>query len=390
MIDRLERFLRIGPSPKARRPRHVAVVSLVVCIVGTGTSAAQLLQAKGEASTYWDSPNRRLVTAAGTHDLAALALAEAFDLHADERQWTIVGQRHAGEIATGELRDLVVVRGDGEGVTDEHPLPPGSAARHSPVLLAEGLLPGGELRRPAPLGLAWIQGGAPASREIWVSSWSGERFETPRRIVGRGPGSQVALDGATLTDGRVLLVWSRFDGNDTDLFFSVASPAGELSEPARVATDDDSPDLTPTVAALPGGRAIVAWSSFDGDSYRVVAATFDGDRFSPSAAIGPPGSVRPRFTELAYPTSQARLLLREAAPSAWQALDLRVPAGAQEPPRPIRAGRLLDARSDAPLVIPSGRGAGRGVVFAWPAPPGANEPLATMRVPLRALAEDPR
>lgn len=196
----------------------------------------------------------------------------------------------------------------------------------APVALPE---PAGRIaaRRAEPLpfvaageltGLAWLEGDDRQRYAVRFALWRGDHWGTVESVAAPGPGSQLALAGTTLADGRPMLVWAAFDGEDDEILYSVRSAEGSWSAPARVDQDDAFPDITPAIVAADEG-ALVAWSGFDGDQYRVYVARFDGERFRPARAVGPAGSVFPTFEAAAGPPL---LVFRNARPRGWSVAEL--------------------------------------------------------------------
>jgi len=188
--------------------------------------------------------------------------------------------------------------------------------------LGSGWLP--SRAEPVPLvsrgvlsGLLWLEGAEETEYAVRWASWNGSGFDAPVVVAAPGPGSQLALRAATLSDGRALAVWAAFDGNDDEIQASVLGTEG-WSRPVRVGADNRVPDITPTVVADDGGGARIAWCRFDGSEYRVATARFDGERFTETALQGPPGSLFPTFERLG---EQVSLLWFDAGRDAWVVAD---------------------------------------------------------------------
>jgi hypothetical protein len=130
-----------------------------------------------------------------------------------------------------------------------------------------------------------------------------------------------------LDDGSWLLAWSAFDGTADEIVWS--RRVGEHWLPVRrVSGRNAVPDITPSVTALAGGGALVAWSRYDGRGYEMRLARFDGGDWRGERPAGPSGSLYPVFLGEA---GRPRLLyLDVSAPGAngreWSVLDLD-PAG---------------------------------------------------------------
>jgi hypothetical protein len=223
-----------------------------------------------------------------------------------------------GWVAAGSVPDaaggrkLFLLRGNDAGNNNaSRPLaePPGQEGRQrrGPVLLVDG----GRLA-----GIAWLEGDGDRSLSVRASVWTGKRWQAPERVSFPGPGSQLALTGAVLTDGSWLLAWSAFDGQDDEIVW--AHRQGNAWQPVRRLSPDNSvPDITPALTATPDGGALIAWSRFDGTGYQMRMAHFGRDGWSGEHPAAPSGSLYPTFL------GPSRLLyLDAAAPRSWSVLDL--------------------------------------------------------------------
>jgi len=195
------------------------------------------------------------------------------------------------------------------------------------------------------LGLAWLAG--PGLRQLGVrfASWDGSEWSASEVVAGPAPGSQLALQGTVLSDGSALLVWSAFDGQDDEIYWS-SRENGRWSTAQRLGDDNRVPDITPAVAPL-GDGALVAWSRYQDGEYRLVTSRLGADGWSRPEPAGPPGSLYPFLT----PGGSGLLLTyRDARAGDWTVLDLDrsariraravvtgTPAG--EPPAVLGAGR---------------------------------------------------
>jgi hypothetical protein len=244
----------------------------------------------------------------------------------------------AGAIFEREDRsELWLARGSAAGWRAvEPPAERTGALRQGPLLLAG---------RDSVAGLAWLEGDAHDRLAVRWADRRGEGFAPPVTVVPPGPGSQLALAGAVLPDGTRLLVWAGFDGEDDEIWWSRSAPRGAWSAPARLAPDDEWPDVTPAVAVA-GAGALVAWSGYDGSEYRLELARFESDRFVPLAAPAPPGSLDPSF-ERAAPGAPLLLLHFDARDDAWVASEI------DELGRPGRSARIAGRSQARPLVVPT-------------------------------------
>lgn len=234
---------------------------------------------------------------------------------------------------------------------------------------------GTEIRDPIPLigadgdlrGLVWLEGSDRRSLGVRHAAWTGSSWEASRALAAPGPGSQLALDAARLSDGSHLLVWSRFDGEDDEILWS-RREGGRWSAPTPLGAGNRVPDITPAVAPL-GDGAVAAWSRFDRGEYRLFVSRWSGDGWSAPEPAGPPGSLYP--TLLAQDDG-AVLAYRDARRRTWTALHLdlagRVTARASLPDSEAASGPvLLDA--DAQGVRYVDPGTGEPAVAPWQALP---------------------
>ena len=250
--------------------------------------------------------------------------------------WLVAGTRR---MPAG--RELYFARGAG-GAVRELPLPAGRSGRlrHDPALVVDGA-------RLA--GAAWLEGDREGAFAVLWAEWDGEAFLAPATVSPVPPtGTQLALAATQLADGRRLVVWAGYDGEDDEIWAALGDATG-WSRPLRVAPDNRVPDITPAVVTTPGG-ALVAWSRFDGEEYRVAMARLEGSRFLAARDLGPPGSLFPSFEATAAGTA---LLSRDARRGEWELTTLSADG------RPERRARLVAGADDRPLV----RADGSGVVW---------------------------
>lgn len=208
-------------------------------------------------------------------------------------------------------RELRLWRGDRRQAVS-WPAPPGQRAtlRDQPVLLSRG----GELA-----GMAWLEGDTQDRLAMMAAPWNGERWGRPERVSPIGPDSQLAPSGVVLADGSWLLAWSLVDGDDEIVW--ARRKDGVWSQPRFVSTDNQVPDVRPALAATTRG-AVLAWSRFDGETYRVMLARFDGAAFVDQRMVSAKGSLAPSFVDGPH---GPRLLFRSGPTRGWAVaeLDLR-------------------------------------------------------------------
>jgi len=320
-------------SPRPLRLAAFAVA--VLCVALSAAAARPVAVAAGEGV--------RVVSGEGSVALPATAGLAIENVVGAPGRWAAAGTVAEGGFAvfTGDAANAWRLPAPPRGATTLH---------HDPLPLLDDA--------GALAGLAWLEGETPRSLAVRFARWDGARWRQPTTVSAPGPGTQIALAGAALADGTLLLAWSAFDGDDDEVLWSAWDGAA-WSPPARLAPDNAVPDITPALAAVDGG-ALGAWSRFDGTSYEVVAARFEDGRWSAPAAVAPGGSVSPSF-EPAPPGQAAatpRLLVRTAAPRGWMLVELD--GGG----RPQRAAFVAAAEGERPVVEDS-TAAGE-VTLAWP------------------------
>lgn len=180
--------------------------------------------------------------------------------------------------------------------------------RTRPVALVEG----GRLA-----GLAWLEGPPGDPLTVRVAWRSEEGWGPPITVSRPGRGSQTGLTGGVLPDGRWLLAWSRFDGQDDELVWSVGD-AGGWSPPRAVGADNETPDIAPALYAR-GDLVLLAWSRLVDGEYRVLTTRWTGSGWAAARTVGGPGTLYPVFTGL---DGDPYLLMREARTGSWTVLDL--------------------------------------------------------------------
>jgi hypothetical protein len=321
-------------------PRPWALLLLSAAVFGPATPLAAQRPpqavALGTTDLVADSEGTEIAVqhASRRWQVAAPVGARAHSLAQLDAGWLLAGTAPAADGG----REIWLRRGDVSSVS--HLPPPAGrtgSLRHGPVVVAEA----GEVA-----GLAWLEGDARSRFEIRFAPWTGAGFGPAERVAPPGRGSQLALSGARLGDGRVLLVWAGFDGEDDEVWASLGT-AGGWSPPLRVAADNRVPDITPAVLADATG-ALVAWSRFDGSEYEVVIARFDGRRFLPPRPVAAPGSVYPTFVD---DGSRRGVLFVDARSGGWALRELDANGG------PGRLGRFgVRGEGERPLVRLSERG----------------------------------
>jgi hypothetical protein len=285
-----------------------------------GLSAAllfpALLGAAPRLVAHGDGGRTLLVEENGKWSVSAGRAREALTLPAGGSLERLT-ERSDGWIAAGAVASpfgqelLFVERAGGVVRRIAPPAAPVAPIRAHPVLLT---------RADQTLGTAWLEGDERQRYAIRFAPWQGAGFGSPLEVGPAGPGSQLALTGAVLADGRMLLVWAGYDGEDDEIW-AVVGRDRSWSAPVRVGGNNRVPDVLPAVVAS-GSGALVAWSRLDGDEYRLAMATFDGKAFGATRLIGPPGTLDPSFESLA---GGSALLYRDARASGWALSEMSQP-----------------------------------------------------------------
>jgi hypothetical protein len=306
-------LIALLPLPASAEPRVVARAA--------GGPAPLVVYASDDGlAVEADGRVERLTTPAGLRLESAVRIAGG---------WLLAGAR-----PTEAGSDLWLAR-DGRELAP----PAGAVARlrMNPLPLVDG---------GALAGLAWLEGEGRRQLAVKFAPWRDGGFGPAVEIAPPGPGSQLALTGARLADGRLLLAWAGFDGEDDEIWAAWSTPDGRWTRPARIGGDNRVPEITPDLVAV-GDGALVAWSRFDGAEYQLVVARFDGARFGPPRAIGEPGSTDGTFE----PSSAGlALLYRDARRGSWALVELAADGA------PGRVSRLEAGAAERPAVRWGARG----------------------------------
>jgi hypothetical protein len=281
--------------------------TLLLCLAVPALGQDEPLQAfrDGDALTLVPTDGGARIELPGGRALS-VALperAEVSALAAIDGGWVAAG---SVPDATGG-RKLFLLKGN-DSAARPMAEPPGQEGRQrrGPMLLVDG-------SRLA--GMAWLEGDGDRALSVRAAVWNGKRWQTPERVSFPGPGSQLALTSAVLSDGSWLLAWSAFDGQDDEIVW--ARRQGDAWQPVQRLTHNSVPDITPALTATADGGALIAWSQFDGKGYQMRMARFGREGWSGEHPAAASGSLYPTFL------GPSRLLyLDAAAPRSWSVLDL--------------------------------------------------------------------
>lgn len=310
------------------------LAGLLLLLLGAGTAHAQnartvALQA-GELVLSVTAARARLeLPGGGALSLKLPERAEVSSLAAlDRGGWAVAGST----LGEDGRRRLFLFLGDRSG-SRPVPEPPGQRGqeRREAVLLVQD----GSLE-----GIAWLEGDGDRTLSVRAAAWDGQAWRAPEPVSVPGPGSQLALSGAVLADGSWLLAWSAFDGRDDEVVWSRRTAEGW--SPVRPLSNNDVPDVVPALASS-GNGALIAWSRYDGHSYRLHLARFADGRWVDERAVAPAGSLLPSFLETG---DGLYLLYRTARPKGWSVQEIdrtgktlrQVDLLADPPERPVIVG----------------------------------------------------
>ncbi|HVG08553.1 MAG TPA: hypothetical protein VNM67_12670 [Thermoanaerobaculia bacterium] len=310
------------------RPQGI-VFLLLTCffVAAAGTAHAQTLQSGGLVlhGSRLEISGGRPVPVVLPQRSEVSALAEL------GRGWITAGSA-AGEDGR---RTLFLIGNEGA-----LPAPPGQqgAERRGPVFFVEN----GTLQ-----GMAWLEGSDDRTLAVRAAEWNGHAWQAVEPVSQPGPGSQIALAGAVLSDGSWLLAWSAYDGEDHEIVWARRTAQGW--SPARpVSKGNAVPDITPALTAA-GTGALLAWSRYDGESYRLQIARFESNSWKDERPVAPSGSFHPSF-------QGSYLLYQTAAPRSWSVAEL-APSG-----KVLRRASALSALMERPVLSENAEG---GLRLRW-------------------------
>lgn len=236
--------------------------------------------------------------------------------------------------ATATVTSLAAVRGgerlfaaavDGTG-SSRHLLLLGGNAGKLEALTVPEVREAVELREPALLtdetglrALAWLEGPAPRHQTLRLARRVEDGWQVPETVSPPGAGSQMALATAYAGKGVWILAWAAYDGHDDEILWSRFSLAEGASPPARLAEDNEVPDILPSLLQTADGT-LAAWNHYDGSGYRLEMARYDGRAWTTPVAAAPRGSLYPTL----HATEVGTLLLYQkgSSPRGWIVAEL--------------------------------------------------------------------
>ena len=290
-----------------RSPRIILFVGCGL-VSSLAAVSGSMLQSSADGGALWArSEGAEVVLVGASADPLAVELPAGATLR--QLEPAVGGWLAAGRRPDDGGSDLLLIAGgrDGAGLLA---VPDRGTARHrgQPALL----LSAGALE-----GLVWAEGERSTEFEIWAASYEAGSWSPTELVSPRAAGSQVAPRGVVLSDGSWLVVWTVFDGGDSEIVWS-RRVAGAWTAPEPLHRANDVPDITPDLVRLEGG-ALAAWSRYDGSDYRLHTARFTDGRWIEVESFGGKGSAEPRF----FRADQRILLLFSSVdPASWTLAEL--------------------------------------------------------------------
>ena len=229
-----------------------------------------------------------------------------------------------------------------QGAADAVKTLPSPTLEVSGVLLQPTFILDGNGAGAGPEALVWIEGEDHQKTRVRAARWSGADWSAPVTVSPVGPGTQIALQATRLADGSVLATWAAFDGKDDEIVWSRFD--GEAwSEPAPISANE-VPDVTPALKAH-GDGALVVWSGYDGNDYRLYSAAFHNGTWRHGQSFGGRGSIFPVFAAVDTPV----LSFQQTDPHAWAFFELG------ELGR-VMARAFVDPQKQRPTVVSASAG----------------------------------
>jgi len=283
-----------------KRPHHTALLCSLLMVATVSTAGAQGLQAPVGVDEWRVETVGGMTCVEGSREASRSCLPEGVPQLSDLVS-TSMGWSAATATRDESGRDILVLINPGTGI-EALPSPRGrEASRGRPQLVSDGL---------SLLGVVWLEGERQSELRIMAAEWLGSDWGPTHLVSDNDDGSQVAPAVTVLEDGRWLLTWTAFDGEDDETVWSLYD-GHRWSSTERLHEDNAVPDTTPAVLATRTG-AVAAWNSFDGSDYRLRIADFDGRTWRLAEALPGRGAGAPVLlnrqgaTLLVYSTVEPR------------------------------------------------------------------------------------
>ena len=188
----------------------------------------------------------------------------------------------------------------------------------------------------APGNTPWVfwEGNESGKEGIFYSRFSGLAWTAPRMVATGNPYPDVNPDALVDGQGRLILAWSGYDGNDYEIYAS--SWAGSDWAPAVKFTDGPESDGFPAAADDGNGRPVLAWVQSSPSGPRLLMKYLEGDSGDKGLAAFGLGTME----------SPPRIFLEAGSlGAAWKS-----GKGAEVRLAPLE--KLKDRRTDGPLPAP--------------------------------------
>lgn len=314
-----------------------------------------------DGSPFFAQTGSRLLLDAGDSEAIETDLPGAMDVVTAARHEDAVWV--AGRVDFPDARSDFLAEVEPDGSLSPLPVPGDrEQMRTFPTLLADG----GRVT-----GMVWQEGDRQEANSIRAAAWLGETWG-PVEVVSPTRGSeQTGLTATVLADGSWLAVWAAVDDED-DLWWSRRSGAA-WSEPRRVHPDNRVPDIMPRLAPTPDG-ALLAWTAYDGNDYRLRLAVLEGDSWVERPLAGGRGAEPERWLAL---TGSPGLLYRSVSPDVWAVVEI------DDAGRTLGRAAAPQVRSEAPWVLERGG----ELLLQWPQARGGETAAELPMIPTRKPGE---
>ncbi len=146
--------------------------------------------------------------------------------------------------------------------------------------------------------MVWVAGETATPRPgdpLYAARWDGRRWSDPEPLPS-APGEPMAPAITIDKRGRPVVVWAAGDGNDAEVWLSRRSDAARWSTPIAL-SDNEVPDIQPSIARTAAGRLLVAWSSYTPVGYEIHASGERGGAFVAPRTLSPAPATSPEVIE---------------------------------------------------------------------------------------------
>lgn len=325
--------------------RSVQAALLLCCLVPASTNA------KDAASTRPGDDRGTIVEAAGGRLQFTQRGSELILPTPDGKattsielpgRWIVESAARVGDVTwisgrsnDASIDDMFVARVHSEGHIELLPTPTG---REHPRGGTSLLIQRGKL-----VGITWLEGTSQTSASVRAAPWNGGDWGTVEWVSPPRGTEQTLLRSVVLDDDSWLAVWAAVDTDD-DIWWS-RRDGTRWSEPRRLHTDNQVPDIFPHAIAF-GNSALVVWTSFDGNDYKLRQARLENETWLEEPIVSGRGAQPVILVEL---ETGPAALASSVIPEVWSLINL----GAEERPNGCLQTPILDGqtrRHGEPLV----------------------------------------